>query len=212
MPVSPNDNWKPWFEHIDLCNGRPPMLLPNPVTGFFLFAAPSFATQFVNGCATTHIRQLPVLILRLGDPGAIFTVLIVLSVYGLHRYETIRGYMKHRKKLVKAPPAICTAPARHNPASAVQREFVVERLLEETLKIDYPKDLLQIQVLDDSTDETHPFTEGLVTVRALGNPIEYHHRINRHGYKAGALQQGLNTATGDFVAVFDADFLPPADF
>ncbi|HET8550579.1 MAG TPA: glycosyltransferase family 2 protein, partial [Bryobacteraceae bacterium] len=69
------------------------------------------------------------------------------------------------------------------------------------------------QVLDDSTDDTHVFTEALVArCRAVGHPIEYHHRANRHGFKAGALQEGLRTATGDFVAVFDADFLPPADF
>ena len=64
-------------------------------------------------------------------------------------------------------------------------------------KMDYPKDLLQIQVLDDSTDETHPFAESLVNrYRALGFPIEYHHRTNRHGYKAGALQEGLENGHG----------------
>ena len=57
--------------------------------------------------------------------------------------------------------------------------FVVERLVEQIVKIDYPKHLLQIQVLDDSTDETHPFTERLVAeYRAMGHPIEYHHRKN----------------------------------
>jgi cellulose synthase/poly-beta-1,6-N-acetylglucosamine synthase-like glycosyltransferase len=68
-------------------------------------------------------------------------------------------------------------------------------------------------VLDDSTDETHPFTERLVAeYRAAGLPLEYIHRTNRHGYKAGALQDGLKTATGELVAIFDADFVPPADF
>ena len=68
--------------------------------------------------------------------------------------------------------------------------FVVERLLEETSKIDYPRHLLQIQVLDDSTDDTHPFTEELVReYRDSGLPIEYIHRTNRHGYKAGALRK-----------------------
>ena len=67
--------------------------------------------------------------------------------------------------------------------------FVVERLLEEAMKIDYPRELLQIQVLDDSTDDTHPFTERLVTeYRSQGFPIEYIHRTNRHGFKAGALE------------------------
>ena len=91
--------------------------------------------------------------------------------------------------------------------------YVVERLIEETVKMDYPKELLQIQVLDDSTDDTAPFADALVErYRTLGYPIEYHHRTNRHGFKAGALQEGLKSATGEMVAVFDADFIPPTDF
>ncbi|MEZ5353157.1 MAG: glycosyltransferase family 2 protein [Bryobacteraceae bacterium] len=74
-------------------------------------------------------------------------------------------------------------------------------------------ELLQIQVLDDSTDDTHPFTERLVAeYRAQGHPIEYIHRTNRYGFKAGALENGLKTATGEFVAIFDADFVIPRDF
>ena len=90
---------------------------------------------------------------------------------------------------------------------------MVERLIEEVIKIEYPRELLQIQVLDDSTDDTAPFADALVErYRAMGYPIEYHHRDNRHGFKAGALQEGLKTATGEFVAIFDADFVPPPDF
>jgi cellulose synthase/poly-beta-1,6-N-acetylglucosamine synthase-like glycosyltransferase len=143
-----------------------------------------------------------------------FAVLIILSVYGMHRYEMIRGYLKHRKKLQNGPasrfeqlPLITIQLPLYN------ERYVVERLIEETLKMDYPKHLLQVQVLDDSTDDTHPFTEALVEqYKALGHPIEYLHRSNRHGYKAGALQEGLRRATGEFVAVFDADFIPPPDF
>ena len=143
-----------------------------------------------------------------------FSVLIVLSFYGLHRYEMIRGYLKHKKKMA----AISPVRFEELPRVTIQlplynEQYVVERLIEETLKIEYPRHLFQIQVLDDSTDETHPFTEALVAqYQALGHPIEYRHRTNRHGFKAGALQAGLETATGEFVAVFDADFLPPADF
>jgi cellulose synthase/poly-beta-1,6-N-acetylglucosamine synthase-like glycosyltransferase len=91
--------------------------------------------------------------------------------------------------------------------------YVVERLLEEVSKMEYPKGLLQIQVLDDSTDDTHAFTENLVReYQAAGVPIEYLHRTNRHGFKAGALQEGMRTATGELIAVFDADFIPPRDF
>lgn len=143
-----------------------------------------------------------------------FAILIVLSFYGLHRYEMIRAYYKNRNKL-KAEPA---ARFQELPPITVQlplynERFVVDRLIEQIVKIEYPRHLLQIQVLDDSTDETHPYTERLVAeYRAAGHPIEYHHRKNRHGYKAGALQEGLRSATGEIVAVFDADFVVPPDF
>jgi cellulose synthase/poly-beta-1,6-N-acetylglucosamine synthase-like glycosyltransferase len=143
-----------------------------------------------------------------------FGILVVLSAYGLHRYEMMRMYLKHRKKLVNGPSARFEQLPRVTIQLPLYNErYVVDRLIEETVKIDYPRELLQIQVLDDSTDETHPFTEALVArYRASGHPIEYHHRPNRAGFKAGALQEGLKTATGEFVAIFDADFAPPPDF
>lgn len=143
-----------------------------------------------------------------------FTILTVLSFYGLHRYEMIHKYFKHRRKLQNGPPQLfAELPKVTIQLPLYNEKYVVERLVEEVCKMDYPRELLQIQVLDDSTDETHPFTEALVArYAALGYPIEYKHRTNRHGYKAGALQEGLETATGEFVAVFDADFIPPSDF
>jgi cellulose synthase/poly-beta-1,6-N-acetylglucosamine synthase-like glycosyltransferase len=143
-----------------------------------------------------------------------FGVLIVLSFYGLHRYEMIRGYWKYKKNLAQVPPMkFDQLPPVTIQLPLFNERYVVERLLEETLKIDYPRELLQIQVLDDSTDDTHPFTERLVNeYRAAGHPIEYIHRTNRHGYKAGALQNGMQTATGEIIAIFDADFVPPVDF
>ena len=147
-----------------------------------------------------------------------FAVLIVLSCYGLHRYHMIRGYWKHRKRMPMAGHMEASGKLEQLPRVTIQlpiynEQYVVERLIEETSKMDYPRALLQIQVLDDSTDETHPFTERLVAeYQAAGVPIEYIHRANRQGYKAGALQNGLRTATGEIVAIFDADFLPPRDF
>src|SRR5579863_5708900 len=143
-----------------------------------------------------------------------FAILVVLSVYGLHRYEVIRTYFKHRRNAVTEPPLrFDRLPPVTIQLPLYNERYVTERLIEEVLKIEYPKELLQIQVLDDSTDDTAPFAEALVErYRTIGAPIEYHHRSNRHGYKAGALQEGLETATGEFVAIFDADFLPPADF
>src|SRR5215472_936383 len=143
-----------------------------------------------------------------------FTVLFILSIYGLHRYDVIHTYFKHRKKATSEPPR----RFEHLPPVTIQlplynERYVVERLIDEVVKVEYPKELLQIQVLDDSTDETAPFAEALVErYQALGFPIEYHHRTNREGFKAGALQEGLKTASGEFVAVFDADFCPPPDF
>src|SRR3954471_12820418 len=143
-----------------------------------------------------------------------FTVLIVLSVYGLHRYEVIRTYFKHRKKATGEPPRrFEQLPPVTIQLPLYNERYVVERLIEEVVKIEYPKELLQIQVLDDSTDDTAPFAEALCErYRNMGHPIEYHHRSNRHGFKAGALQEGLKTAIGEVIAIFDADFCPPTDF
>ena len=143
-----------------------------------------------------------------------FTILLVLSVYGLHRYDVIRTYFKYRKNATGEPPRrFEQLPPVTIQLPLYNERYVVERLIEEVVKIEYPKELLQIQVLDDSTDDTAPFAEALCErYRNMGHPIEYHHRANRHGYKAGALQEGLKTATGLVVAVFDADFCPPADF
>jgi cellulose synthase/poly-beta-1,6-N-acetylglucosamine synthase-like glycosyltransferase len=86
-------------------------------------------------------------------------------------------------------------------------------LLEAVCNLDYPLDKLDIQLLDDSTDETVAVARGLVNhYAAKGFPVTYHHRTNRHGFKAGALSEGLQTAKGEFVAIFDADFVPPSDF
>ena len=126
-----------------------------------------------------------------------FGILMILSVYGIHRYETVRRYIKFGKNLPQTAPQ----SFEHRPRVTIQlplynERYVVERLLEEVSQIDYPADKLQIQVLDDSTDETHPYTERLCNqYKAAGVPIEYRHRTNRHGYKAGALQEGLETAT-----------------
>jgi cellulose synthase/poly-beta-1,6-N-acetylglucosamine synthase-like glycosyltransferase len=143
-----------------------------------------------------------------------FSVLIILSIFGLHRYEMIRSYLKHRRETpTEAKERFATLPRVTVQLPVYNERFVVERLLEETLKIDYPRELFQVQVLDDSTDETHPYLERLCAeLRAQGHPVEYCHRANRHGYKAGALEEGMRSATGEFLAIFDADFVPPRDF
>lgn len=143
-----------------------------------------------------------------------FLTLIVLAFFGMHRYEAIRGYFKNKKRFNDPPKQYFSELPRVTIQLPLYNEqYVVEQLLEVVTRIGYPHDKLQIQVLDDSTDETHPFTKRLVQeYKDQGFPIEYLHRTNRHGYKAGALQEGLKSATGEFVAVFDADFLPPQDW
>jgi cellulose synthase/poly-beta-1,6-N-acetylglucosamine synthase-like glycosyltransferase len=180
-----------------------------------LFAQPGLGTRIVNGLfddTFAGIYRLSPFDWALLIP--YFGTLFILSIYGLHRYETIRRYRKYRKNLpAQSPKRYETLPRVTVQLPLYNERFVVERLLEETAKLDYPRELLQIQVLDDSTDETHVFTERLCNdYRAGGLNIEYRHRTNRHGFKAGALQEGLATATGELIAIFDADFLPPADF
>ncbi len=91
--------------------------------------------------------------------------------------------------------------------------YVVERLIESICRLDYPKHLLEIQVLDDSTDDTVKFARFSVEkMKARGFDIVYLHRQSRSGYKAGALKAGLDAAGGDLIAIFDADFVPDRTF
>jgi cellulose synthase/poly-beta-1,6-N-acetylglucosamine synthase-like glycosyltransferase len=91
--------------------------------------------------------------------------------------------------------------------------YVIERLVEAVSRFDYPAELLDVQVLDDSTDETQQIARDCVERFAVqGMPIVYIHRTNREGYKAGALENGLKSSRGQFVAIFDADFVPAPDF
>ena len=142
-----------------------------------------------------------------------FFVMAVLAVYGIHRYALVYNYFKNRKNVPGPPPEITEWPRVTVQLPIYNERYVIERLIETVAQFDYPRELLDIQVLDDSTDETKQVARDCVERhRALGVPITYIHRDNREGFKAGALQEGLKSATGEFVAIFDADFIPPADF
>jgi cellulose synthase/poly-beta-1,6-N-acetylglucosamine synthase-like glycosyltransferase len=142
-----------------------------------------------------------------------FAVLLVLSTYGSHRYRMAFLYYRHKFQL--PTPKIQGAPL---PRVTVQlpifnEMYVVERLIDSVCAIEYPRSLFEVQVLDDSTDETCGIARARVEKwKAEGIDIVYIHRVNRKGFKAGALENGLHLAKGECVAVFDADFVPKPDF
>src|SRR5687767_13266657 len=144
-----------------------------------------------------------------------FFVLSILAIYGWHRYYLVYLYMKNRGRAPEPLPAPDPADL---PRVTIQlpifnEMYVADRLIDAVCEMDYPRDLLEIQVLDDSTDETQEIAELAVRRHAArGLNIHYLHRVDRRGYKAGALEAGLREASGEFIAIFDADFIPAPDF
>lgn len=145
---------------------------------------------------------------------AYFLSLCVLFAFGLHGLVMIYYYHKTQKVVHEAPyQSIEDLPIVTIQLPFYNELYVVDRLVEAVCAIEYPKHKLEIQLLDDSTDETVDLSKRLVERFMLeGFDIKHIHRTNRQGYKAGALKEGLETARGEFVAIFDADFVPHADF
>ncbi len=144
---------------------------------------------------------------------AYFTILAILSFYGLHRYIMVYLYKKHNGKAVEPKSRFEQLPRVTVQIPAYNEMYVIERVIDAVCSFDYPSDRLDIQVLDDSTDETQKIARNAVERwRNLGLDIHYIHRDDRTGFKAGALENGLRTAKGEFIAVFDADFVPEPDF
>ena len=142
-----------------------------------------------------------------------FFVLSVLAIYGWHRYYLVHVYMKNKDKKPAPVPPPAVLPRVTVQLPIYNEMYVVDRLIGAVCEIDYPRELLEIQVLDDSTDETTEIAELAVRrYAARGFDIKYLHRVDRTGYKAGALEAGLKVAEGRFIAIFDADFIPPTDF
>lgn len=145
--------------------------------------------------------------------GAYFISLTVLFLFGSSGFVMIYYYMKHRNTPVEEPPVIREYPPVTVQLPVYNEVYVVERLIDAACLLDYPRDRLEIQVLDDSTDETNQVVSKRVAFyRAHGIDIKHLRRTNRAGYKAGALKEGLTSASGEFIAVFDADFVPRPDF
>src|SRR5450759_2489079 len=144
---------------------------------------------------------------------AYFFVLIVLAIYGWHRYYLVYLYMSNRDKEPKPGPPLDPLPVVTIQLPLYNEMYVADRLIEAVCAIDYPRELFEIQVLDDSIDETRTIAELAVRrYAAQGIDIKYLHRDDRTGYKAGALAAGLTVARGEFVGIFDADFIPSSDF
>lgn len=144
---------------------------------------------------------------------AYFFVLLILAAYGWHRYYLVYLYMKHKHELPVPLGSLDPLPRVTIQLPLYNEMYVVDRLVESVCRIDYPRDRLEIQVLDDSTDETQEIANLVVRrFAAQGIDIKYIHRTDRTGYKAGALDEGLKVASGELVAIFDADFIPKPDF
>ncbi|MBK7862295.1 MAG: glycosyltransferase [Archangiaceae bacterium] len=142
-----------------------------------------------------------------------FGVLTILATYGSHRYRMAYLYYRHKFMLPTPKGRLEQMPRVTIQLPVFNEMYVVERLIDAVCRIRYPRALLEIQVLDDSTDETCPIARACVERhQAEGIDIAYIHRENRKGFKAGALEHGLHLAKGEFVAVFDADFVPAPDF
>jgi cellulose synthase/poly-beta-1,6-N-acetylglucosamine synthase-like glycosyltransferase len=142
-----------------------------------------------------------------------FFILSILAVYGWHRYYLVYEYMKHRDRVPGPKPLPAELPKVCIQLPLFNEMYVSDRLIDACVEMDYPRELLEIQVLDDSTDETRGIAE-LAVMRhaARGVNITYIHRVDRRGFKAGALENGLTQTDAPFVAIFDADFIPPVDF
>ena len=152
-----------------------------------------------------------------------FLVMIVLAFYGIHRYQLVWLYYRNRKNARTWDQSPARFAEGELPFVTIQlplfnEQFVIGRLIDACCRIEYPRDRFEIQVLDDSTDESTEVAREIVARYAAGyrglspQPILFLHREDRHGYKAGALDAGLHTARGEFVAIFDADFVPPRDW
>jgi len=142
-----------------------------------------------------------------------FLSLTILFFFGLHGFIMIYYHKKYRDNNPKENPKESFTPMVTIQLPLYNEFYVVERLINATCEIDYPKDKLEIQVLDDSTDETTQLVAKLVTKKQVeGFNIKHIRRNSRKGFKAGALKHGLEMAEGEFIAIFDADFIPHKEF
>jgi len=187
---------------------------PTPLTGDPRIDMPSYYESFLRTEGNiSSLYQLDafdwtVLIVYFG-------ILTVLAIYGVYRVKQVSEFWRYSKFPPKPKGEF---PESDLPHVTIQlplfnEMYVVERLVKAVTEIDYPRERLEIQVLDDSTDETVNIASATVEKYALkGFDIHYIHRDDRTGFKAGALENGMKTAKGELIAIFDADFVPKPDF
>ncbi len=145
-------------------------------------------------------------------------IIYAIALLFIFSFSVIQVYLVVNYNKKKKAGRLDWEPLKELPKVTVQLPlynelYVVERLIEAVLKFDYPKELLEVQILDDSTDETTGIVKNaILPYLHMGYRINHIRRANREGYKAGALAFGMKQADGDFIAIFDADFLPYPDF
>jgi cellulose synthase/poly-beta-1,6-N-acetylglucosamine synthase-like glycosyltransferase len=142
-----------------------------------------------------------------------FIALLILLLFGIQGYLMVYYHLKHRPQDEKPKAALTEYPVVTIQLPIYNELYVVGRLIRAACGIKYPREKLEIQVLDDSTDETKDVAARIVAeMTARGFDIKHIHREHRQGYKAGALRAGLKLARGEYIAIFDADFVPREDF
>ncbi len=147
-----------------------------------------------------------------------FVAMSAVTIYCLLQFHLLYLYKKHHKHNPNIIYDKYAADDQNVPFVTVQlpmynEMYVAERIIDYVAQQEYPKNRFQIQVLDDSTDETVEIVRKKVAeLQAAGFDIEHVHRVNRQGYKAGALQEAMPRVKGEFIAIFDADFAPRVDF
>ncbi len=140
-------------------------------------------------------------------------VLCGLLIYVFHTFVMIILYRKNSTFPQKIKKKLDFYPFVTIQLPVYNEQYVIERLISAVCKIQYPKEKMEIQILDDSTDETTEIARKIgEKYRKQGFDIKLYHRNERKGYKAGALREGLAHSKGDFIALFDADFIPPTEF
>ncbi len=151
--------------------------------------------------------------LRIGVLGAYFGILLLLTGFGIHRWYLVWLFHRHRNDGARPRRELETLPVLTVQLPLFNELYVVKRLIDAVCALDYPRERLEIQVLDDSTDETTERARREVERRReQGFDIVLLHRRDRTGFKAGALEAGLRCARGELVAIFDADFVPQPGF